>query len=246
MSQVTRQEHGEGLTITEHSEPRQTGPERLDLVSHSMLFYWWPVWLSGFIMAFLTWVWGEPLRLGDHPAERIHPNAAIGVTYVCILLGVIIFTNVVMRGLVSGIVILGALFLAVLFAWLGWWQTIIEWLLPNISIHLNFGFYIVTSTVLFVAWAFTFFIFDRLSYWRIVPGQVTQEHLIGGGEQTYDANGLRFEEFHDDPFRHYLLGLGTGDLKMTVPGGEEFYLPNVLFANSKVSKVQDLIKRKPD
>ncbi len=245
MPEVTRQEHAEGLTVTEHGREPKTKGDSLHLVSHSPLFYWWPVWAIGFVMALITYWSGETARLGANPAEKIHSNTALGVTYVCVALAVVIFTNVTMRGLVAGVAILGALFMAVLFAWLGWWTTIVN-LIPDITIHMNYGFYIVTSTVLFVMWAFTFFVYDRLTYWRVVPGQVTQEHLVGGGEQTYDANGLRLEEFHDDPFRHYLLGFGTGDMKMTVPGGDEFYLPNVLFAEAKITKAQKLIARKPD
>jgi hypothetical protein len=33
----------------------QTGPQELVIISHSNLFYWWPVWLVGFIMAGITW-----------------------------------------------------------------------------------------------------------------------------------------------------------------------------------------------
>lgn len=37
-----------------------------------------------------------------------------------------------------------------------------------------------------------FFVFDRFTYWRIRPGQMTEEHLIGGGAESFDTNGLRF------------------------------------------------------
>src|SRR5690242_5298006 len=30
-------------------------PGEIVIISHSSLFYWWPVWLVGFIMAGLTW-----------------------------------------------------------------------------------------------------------------------------------------------------------------------------------------------
>ena len=36
-------------------------PERSELkvVSHSNLFYWWPVWAVGFLMALITWIDGD-------------------------------------------------------------------------------------------------------------------------------------------------------------------------------------------
>ncbi len=247
MTQVTREEHSSGMRIGEHSNDRAQKEKGINIVSHSMLFYWWPVWVVGFVLATITRVGGTEMSLGTSPREFIHTNTALGITYMCVLLSVIIFTNMTLRGMVSGVAVLGVAFIGVLFAWLGWWKPILS-VLPDITIYMNFGFYMVSSIILFGMWAFAFFIFDRLTYWRVVPGQVTQEHLIGGGEQSYDTGGLVFEEFHDDPFRHYVLGLGTGDLKMTVRGAktQEFYLQNVLFANSKVRKIQELIRRKPD
>jgi hypothetical protein len=34
-------------------------PEKLVLISHSPLFYWWPVWAVGFLMALLTYLQGD-------------------------------------------------------------------------------------------------------------------------------------------------------------------------------------------
>ena len=245
MAQITEQ--NQQTDQQNESKDQNSSSEELILVSHSSLFYWWPVWAVGFVLAAITYFMGTQETLGDNPPEYFHHSKALGITFVSVLLAVVAFTNMTLRGMVSGIFIMGALFLLVLFAWLGWWDFIYS-AIPDIGIHMNFGFYIVTSTILFLMWAFTFFVFDRMTFWRVVPGQVTQEHLIGGGEQSFDVGGLVFEEFHDDPFRHYLLGFGTGDLKMTVRGAktEEFYLKNVLFANTKVRKIQELIRRKPD
>jgi hypothetical protein len=33
-------------------------PQQVVVVSHSPLFYWWPVWAVGFLMALLTYLWG--------------------------------------------------------------------------------------------------------------------------------------------------------------------------------------------
>ena len=58
-----------------------------------------------------------------------------------------------------------------------------------------------------------FFVFDRMTYWRIRPGQMIEEHLIGGGAESYDTNGLRFQKLGSDLFR-VVLGLGAGDLRV--------------------------------
>lgn len=39
----------------------------ITLISHSMLFYWWPIWLIGFLMAGLTWY--EDSRLAILPSQ---------------------------------------------------------------------------------------------------------------------------------------------------------------------------------
>jgi hypothetical protein len=39
----------------------------ITLISHSMLFYWWPIWVIGFVMAGLTWY--EDSRLAIMPSQ---------------------------------------------------------------------------------------------------------------------------------------------------------------------------------
>jgi hypothetical protein len=46
---------------------------------------------------------------------------------------------------------------------------------------------------------------------------MTVEHLIGGGAESFDTNGLRFQKLSSDFFRA-ALGLGAGDLKATAAG----------------------------
>src|SRR5262245_66404077 len=43
------------------SAPAPPAPERNEVVvvSHSNLFYWWPVWACGFLMALITWIDGH-------------------------------------------------------------------------------------------------------------------------------------------------------------------------------------------
>lgn len=246
MAEVS-QELGNDLTITEHVGERTVLPDEMRLYSHSTVFYWWPVWVVGFVMSAITWFWGEPVIIGLNPAVRIHPNAMLGFGYAVVIFLVFIFTNVTMRGLASGMLIMAIALVSILFAYLDWWDDIL-FLLPDITIFMNLGFYLFMSITVFVSWALAYFVFDRLTYYRIKPGQMTIERVIGGGEQSFDTTGLVFEEMHQDFFKHYLLGFGSSDLKLSVRGARqvEFYLPNVLFAHRKVIRVQELIKRKPE
>lgn len=43
--------------------PVAHGPREIKLVSHSPIFYWWPIWLLGYIMAIITWADGTRLAI---------------------------------------------------------------------------------------------------------------------------------------------------------------------------------------
>ena len=79
----------------------------------------------------------------------------MGLGYAVLLFLVFLFTNVSMRGLVSGIAILVVAFLAVLFAWLDLWDDIL-FVIPDITIYMNLGFYLFVSTTVFITWVVTF------------------------------------------------------------------------------------------
>jgi len=218
--------------------------DRVSIISHSPIFYWWPVWAFGYLFAAITWSTGEFVTIGNLPPELIHRSNGPGLIYTLIIFFVILVTSISLRGWISGMVVMSGLFVAVLLAWLGLWDEILL-LIPHINVHMNFGFYMVLSTLILALWLVTTFVFDRLSFWRVEAGQVTREHLVGGGEKSYDTGGLILEERHDDLFRHWVLGLGSGDIRMKI-AGQMYDLPNVLFAGRKVVKIQKLIKRKPD
>jgi hypothetical protein len=134
--------------------------------------------------------------------------------------------------------LLSIAFIAVLLAWFGWWDDIAK-LIPYLSVHMNTGFYLVFSTGLLITWLMMFFVFDRLTYWRVRPGQMTEERLIGGGAESFDTNSLR---------SRVVLGLGAGDLRATTPGssGAAIEISNVLFVDRKVHAIERLISVKPE
>lgn len=63
------------------SAPAPTGGKReITLISHSMLFYWWPIWLLGF--AFAIWTWKEDSRLAIvPPGAKVTRDADDARTY---------------------------------------------------------------------------------------------------------------------------------------------------------------------
>ncbi|MFM9940773.1 MAG: hypothetical protein ACKVP7_14915 [Hyphomicrobiaceae bacterium] len=216
--------------------------QEVRVYGHSTLLYWWPAWAFGFLIALLNA--GQERFLATAPGTQ--PSSALGLTYLAILLLLIVFTNVRLRGINSVVALLSVGFIAVLLAWFGWWDDIAR-LVPYLSVHMNTGFYVVFSTGLLIIWLLMFFIFDRLTYWHIRPGQMTEEHLIGGGAESFDTNGLRFQKLSSDFFRA-MLGFGAGDLKATMAGehGAAIELTNVVLVERKVRAIEQLISVKPE
>src|ERR1700744_5682877 len=142
--------------------------QQVTIYSHSTLLYWWPAWAFGFVIALLNA--GQERFLATAPGAR--PSSALGLTYVSILLLLIVFTNVKLRGINSVVALLVIAFVSVVLAWLGWWDDVAG-LVPYLWVHMNTGFYLVFSSGLLVVWLMMFFVFDRLTYWRVRPGQVT-------------------------------------------------------------------------
>lgn len=221
----------------------------LRIYSHSPILYWWPVWAVGYLMAFLTYSHGNPAQ--NEAAEQaqtwFHPSNNLGVVFVLVLFLVILITNFSIRGLASGMVIMGGLLLTVVLAYIGWWDEVFSWF-SNLKIHLSLGAYFWLSTLMLLTWAVTVFVLDRLSYWEVTPGQLTHISLYGAGSQSYNTQGMGLEKHRDDLFRHWLLGFGSGDLKILTSGAsrERIDLFNVLFIGSKVEIMQRLIAEVPE
>jgi hypothetical protein len=215
------------------------------LVSHSPLFYWWPVWVVGYLMALLTWTSGQEVQVAD-TVVRIYPSNNLGILYFVTIFVVILISNVEVRGVASLAVILTLTLAAVLLAYFRVWDDVLRWF-GHLSVYLNQGAYFWFSTLVFITWGLTTFVFDRMTHWVIKPGQVTREHFWGTGSQSYDTENMTLEKRRDDLFRHWVLGLGSGDLRIHTFGGrhEEIFVPNVLFIGYKIHAVQRLIAERP-
>lgn len=221
----------------------------LRIYSRSSLFFWWPVWAVGYLMTFLTYWQGKPQQLEavGQSQEFVHQSSNLGVIFFLVMFLVILITNLSVRGLASGLVIMGSVLTTVILAWLGWWDNVLSWF-GNLKIHLSMGAYFWFSTLLFLTWAVTVFGLDRLSYWEVTPGQLTHKSLLGAGSKSYNAQGMALDKHRDDLFRHWLLGIGSGDLQMRTSGAshELIDVPNVLFIGSKVEDMQRLISEVPE
>jgi len=230
--------------VVEHGDPVER--KLVTVYSHSRLFYWWPVWVIGYVLAALTYFQGRIFTFADAEV-MIHPSKNLGVIFTVVTLLVLLMSHSSVRGAASLTVVIAILAVTFLFAYLGWWDNIFS-AVGYLAMFMNLGFYIFFSTGLLTIWALAFFIFDRMTYFQFYPGQMVRCSVLGGAEQTYNTNGLSVNNLRDDLFRHWVLGLGSGDLHIVVTGAvrAEFDVPNVLFIDKKLRRIQQLIAMRPD
>ena len=268
----------------------------IKIVSHSNLFYWWPVWAVGFVMGLMTLIDNHRLVVVPDTAEarrdwevkvegKPEPREAIvvekaqdekhqkhlpaedpaagptskpaqpklhmaatgvyGVMFAMTLLLVIVITNVPLRGMWSVVVIITVILMIIIFWLAGWWDPILR-TLYLLDIRINAAGYFFISGILLAIWLITFVFFDRQMYMIFTPGQLKVRTEIGGGEKAYDTSGMTVEKQRSDLFRHWIMGLGSGDLVVSTTGAgvHHFDLPNVLFIGKKVQQIEDMLREK--
>jgi hypothetical protein len=165
--------------------------------------------------------------------------------FVAVFLLVVVVSNILLRGLawiiaVSGIIIL------TLFLWImNWWDPVLRWL-GGLDVRMNAGGYLAFAVPLLLVWLFTVFVYDHYTYLIVTRSQVRIRQAIGEGEQVVDTSGLLLTKERNDLFRHWLLGLGSGDLKIKTGGPSNLDLEffNVLFIGTKLTRIQDMLREK--
>jgi hypothetical protein len=248
-----------------------------------MLFYWWPVWAAGFLMAALTYFNGNRLAIvpeGTEPVENVNipefgtrsalilpagkqlpvdrgtgkpmqptlrmaSRSGPGIMFVVVLLLVIFITNVPIRGLASVVAILAIILLVVVLSLFDAWEPILDFLVHS-RIYINAFGYLAIAVPLFLLWLVFILIVDRQVYMVFTSGQLQVHQNIGGGEAAHDTIGMVVTKRRSDLFRHWVLGIGSGDIvvKTAGAGSQEFQMPNVLFVGSKVQMIQQMIQQR--
>lgn len=266
-------------------------PNEIRIVSHSNLFYWWPVWAVALLMGVISYwppwspyhllpvptgtqagtlaseaqitlypeetttkriakgtpVWyapeGTPKEKIQLPGVTVSPYRGPGVIFAAVLLVVITITNIHLRGLWSLIVIVVIIALVVIFALAGWWDIIFGWF-QFLDIRISTGGYMTIGGVLLAVWLVVFFVFDPQRYIIFTPGSFRVRLEIGEGEVAYDTRGMTVKKERSDFFRHWILGLGSGDLIVNTTGAQahHFDLPNVLFLNRKLRVIEEMVR----
>jgi hypothetical protein len=187
----------------------------------------------------------ETAGVPEQPRLRVAQSNSPGSVFVTVLLLVLLITNVRLSGVWSLVLIILVLLFSAIFALAGIWDRIFR-LVGSSDIHITAAGYLCMATPLFLIWLAVLLFYDRMNYATFGRGQFTIHHAFGVGATTYEVQGLSLEMKRDDLFRHWLLGMGSGDLVIRTggPNSRNFELPNVLFVSSKLATAQRLLQQR--
>ena len=223
---------------------------RTRVYQHSDLLYWSVVWAYGFFCALLTWLQGKPVVLSsDGRPVLIHPSAWVGISFVALMLFVLVFTNARARGVKSLVLFLVLAVFGLLVQMTVGWNEVLQYF-PLLLVHMNLAFYLLFSTVLFVAWAFVIHGTDHSTYWEFAPNSIAKKYWFTDAAESYTSLQVETSRQSDDIFVHRLLGLwflgfGTGDIEIrfsTAGSGQKvFFLKNVWRAGHVEKEINRLV-----
>ncbi len=222
---------------------RPVKKEEIDYIvvyGHSSLVYWWPVWLVCFILAGATYAEGD--RSGGVTVSNIN---APGVVFVVILLVVAVSSTVILRGMVSVVAVITLIAVATAFAWFGWWGHILGFL-GGLEIRINAAGYLCVGIPLFLVWAAVIGMYDKMHHVTFGRGQIRYVLEVGDGEVVMPSEGAVVEKKRSDAFRHWVLGLGAGDLMIRSggPNSPAIELKNVLRIHRKLAVIDRMLREK--
>ena len=214
--------------------------DQIVVYGHSSLFYWWPVWLVSFVLAGLTYAEGD--RSGG---VTVSNDNAPGAVFVLTLVTVAISSTVIFRGMMSVILAISLVACVLAFAWFGWWGHILSFL-GGLEIRINAAGYLCFGIPLLLAWLAVVCVYDRQHYIIFGRGQIRYVQEIGDSEMVMPAEGAIVEKRRSDVFRHWILGVGAGDLVIRSGGQHNptIEMKNVLRIRWKLAVVDKLLREK--
>jgi len=232
------------------AQPEPDQPATIKLVSHSLLFYWWPVWVFGFVLGWLSLLSGERLAIVPEGTKlQAGPGGSQGKTYELVLPDKARdhlqedFNVAVMASKNAGMLFCCVL-LAVIFSTTiplrGLWSALVLMLflivaillvmaglrekivdsIGHLHIYITAAGYLFLSAILFLVWLVTVCLFDPRRYIIFSPGQIVVHREVGDMRQVYDTTNVSVEKQRSDFFRHVLLGFFSGDIVVSVQGNQ--------------------------
>ncbi len=205
---------------------------KIRFYSHSLIFYFWPLWLSSLAFGFIT---------------IINPNTieTIGAAFLLSLLFTIFSIAIDIRGLWVIIFTLFFTIIGFVFEKTGILYEILN-SISYLKINIEPKFYFLFGLPLAITWFFTIILYDRRKYVELRSNELTVVKEIGEGVINYDTMGIVFRKKRDNFVQHWIFGLGSGDLVITAGAGgshkETIYVNNVLRVGSKIKKMHQILE----
>ena len=99
---------------------------------------------------------------------------------------------------------------------------------------------------LFLAWLAVILVYDRQHYVIFGRGQIRYVVEVGDSEVAAQSEGAVVEKKRSDAFRHWVLGMGAGDLMIRAGGraGLAIELKNVLHIRRKLAVIDRMLREK--
>jgi hypothetical protein len=169
-------------------------------------------------------------------------SPAPGAIFVTVLLAVVLFSNVSLRGIWALFAAVCLLAFALLLSWMQWWGDIFDWML-SLRVYMNLGTHLVIAVPIFVVWVLVVFVFERRTYLVFSLSQIRVRDELGGEERVFDAGAVTFEKRPADWFR-WLVGYRAGDVVIRVggPQPQTFELTNVVNVGARLEELERRIR----
>jgi hypothetical protein len=220
----------------------------LRIYEYSDMVYWWAIWFAALVCMFLTYFFGESIQIGDK-ALKVHTSPWVGIGFLAVMFGTLIFTHLRARGIYAVIMVLAIALVGLIVHMSVGWTAIFDQL-TLIKVHMNLAYYVVVFVVSFVLWFYIAFVHARLTFGVVNPGELGWRSPLTGQLETFRPLNFQVIKRSDDLVVHTLLGLrflglGTGDIdvKFDVPGGgsQHHLFRNVWRPSAKIAKMEALI-----
>jgi hypothetical protein len=221
----------------------------LRIYEYSDMVYWWAIWFAALVCIVLTAVFGDSIMIGDK-ALKVHGSPWVGIGFMVVMFGTLIFTHLRARGIYAIILILSMAVIGLLVHMLVGWTFIWD-LVTLVKVHMNLAYYVVTFFVSFVLWVYITFIHSRFTYGFVNAGEIGWRSPLTGQIENYRPLNFSVVKRSDDIVVHTLLGLrflglGTGDIevKFDIPGGgsQLHQFRNVWRPDAKIARMEQLIQ----
>jgi hypothetical protein len=228
-----------------------TSRRSIRIYEYSDMVYWWAIWFAALVCIVMTAAFGERFQIGDK-AVQIHPSPWLGIGFLVVMFGTLIFTHLRARGIYAVIMILALAVIGLLVHMIVGWTFVWD-LVTLVKVHMNLAYYVVVFAVSFILWVYITFVHARFTYGFVNPGEVGWRSPLTGQVETYRPLNFQVNKRSDDIIVHTILGLkflglGTGDIdvKFDVPGGgsQHHTFRNVWRPEAKIHVMERLIQER--